>query len=218
MIVARVQSHPSRRVVRERLLAGLAGIPTEVVETSFDPPNPWRGYKACLESLVEEECTHALIVQDDAIACRNIGPALEMIAEAQPDTPVCLFMPMVSATKRDAIRAGADGARYVEIVPRGFLPVVAVLWPKAKALDFLAWSHTTKQLTRRNGRQIEQRSDDAMGWLWMRNRRQRCVATIPSLVQHPDDVPSTITRGRGGRTALFWHGDDWDPLSVDWSV
>lgn len=41
MIVARVQSHPSRRVTRERLLDGLAGIPTEVVETDFDPPNPW---------------------------------------------------------------------------------------------------------------------------------------------------------------------------------
>lgn len=216
MIVARVQAHPSRRHVWPRLLEGLAGLETEVVCTEFEPPNPWRGYQACLESLVGVEATHALIVQDDAICCRNLAPALELVAAAVPDHPVCLFMPMVSATRRAATEAGARGERFVEILPRGFLPVVAVLWPLEKALHFLNWSKTTPSLVRRNGQRIEQRSDDAMGHLWMRTQRQKAYATIPSLVQHPDDVPSTITRGRGGRTALFWHGGDWDPLQLDW--
>jgi hypothetical protein len=217
MIVARVQSHPSRRNVRGRLLEGLAGLPTEVVETEFNPPNPWRGYQACLASLQAETCSHALIVQDDAVACRNLPAVLERIAEAHPDTPVCLFLPMVSATRRDAQMAGARGEHYVDIVPRGFLPVVAVLWPMKQAMDFLEWSVSPPQLRRRNGQMIEQRSDDAMGYLWMRTRRTRCVATIPCLVQHPDDVPSTIAKKNSGRTALFWHGGDWDPLTLDWS-
>jgi hypothetical protein len=42
------------------------------------------------------------------------------------------------------------------------------------------------------------------------------VATIPSLIEHPDDVISTIARSNTGRTALFWHGEHWDALSIDW--
>jgi len=217
VIVARVQAHPSRREVRQRLLDGLEGILTEVIETDFDPPSPWGGYKACLESLVDENCTHALIVQDDAICCHNLPLAVAEIAK-HVDVPVCLFMPMVSASKKDAIQAGARGERYVEILARGFLPVVAVLWPKDKAMHFLEWSRNAPQLQRRNGMRIEHRSDDAMGFLWMRSQRQRAMATIPSLVQHPDDVPSTIARKPGGRTALFWHEPPWDPMSVDWQL
>lgn len=217
MIVARVQSHPSRRQIRERLLDGLQ-MPTEVVETDFDPPSPWGGYRACLESLVDEECSHALIVQDDAIVCHNLLPALERIAEMVPDLPICLFLPMVSATRRSAVEAAKRGETFVEILPRGFMPVVAVLWPKEKALHFLDWSARTPALVKGNGQRIEHRSDDAMGYLWMKTQRQRALATIPCLVQHPDDVPSTIARRPGGRTALFWHEPPWDPLSVDWKM
>ena len=215
MIVARVQAHPSRRQIRQRLLDGLVGIPTEVVETDFDPPNPWQGYRACLESVTDVDCSHVLILQDDAVCCRNLPLAVEQIA-VHADVPGCLFLPMVSATKKDALAAGARGERYVEVLPRGFLPVVAVLWPKAKAMDFLEWGRDPHELVRRNGQRLQQRSDDAMGYLWMRSRRQRALATIPCLVEHPDDVPSTIARRPGGRTALFWHGSEWDAMSVDW--
>ena len=214
-LVARIQSHPSRREVRQRLVEGLAGIPTEVIETDFEPPSPWAGYKECLRSLEGDDFTHALIVQDDATVCQNIGPALERIAEVT-DCPVCLFLPMVSATRRSAVEAAKRGECFVEILPRGFMPVVGVLWPKDKAESFLSWSHNPRALVRRNGVRLEQRSDDAMGYLWMKTQRQKVLATIPSLVQHPDDVPSTITRRRGGRTALFWHAPPWDPMSVDW--
>jgi len=215
VIVARIQAHPSRRHIRNRLLDRLPGVPTEVVETDFDPPNPWRGYKACLESLADEDFTHALIVQDDAVLCDNLPAALERIAELT-DVPVCLYLPTVSATRRPALEAAKRGETFVEVAPRGFLPLVAVLWPREKSLHFLNWSQTTRALTRGNGRTLEQRSDDAMAYLWMRTQRQRALATIPSLVQHPDDVPSTITRGRGKRLALFWHEPPWDPMTVEW--
>lgn len=217
VIVARIQSHPSRRQIRQRLVDGLAGIPTEIVETETDPPSPWYGYRECLKSVAGTDCTHALLVQDDAIVCDNIGPALERIASIT-DVPVCLFLPMVSVTRRNALFAAKDGKCFVEVVARGFLPVVAVLWPKDKAMHFLEWSETAPQLVRRNGIRIEHRSDDAMGYLWQKSQRQKALATIPSLVQHPDDVPSTIARKPGGRTALFWHEPPWDPMSVDWRL
>ena len=217
-VVYRIQSHPSRRLLRERLLAGLPECNVQVVEHESDPPSPWAGYKACLQSLADEDFTHAVVIQDDGIVCNNFPLAVSRVIEAVPDNPVCLFLPMVSATKRQAMLAGKAGHHFVELLPRGFMPVVGVIWPKKQALDFLSWSATSPALVRRNGERIEHRSDDAMAHLFAKVTRVKVFATIPSLVQHPDDAPSTISRKPGGRTALFWHGDNWDPLTVDWKL
>lgn len=219
-IHCRVQSHPSRRGIRGRLLPGLAGMPVEIVETDFEPPNPWKGYLTCLDA-PPEDCTHLLIVQDDTVTCRNLTPALEKIAQVEYEVPVCLYLgglPM--RTRSAALRAGKEGARFVDVHMGDFLPVVAILWPRQKALDFHAWGRDKLHgLRRRNGQVIEELSDDAMGGRWMRHTRpaQRVVATIPSLIEHPDDVISTIARKNTGRTALFWHGEEWDASTVDWS-
>jgi hypothetical protein len=62
------------------------------------------------------------------------------------------------------------------------------------------------------------RSDDAVAGLWQRTFRERIIVTVPSLVEHPDDVESTVgLRARAGadagRVALKWVGD---PSSIDW--
>lgn len=216
VVACRVQSHPSRRGIRERLLPGLAPLPIEVVETAFDPPNPWYGYIACLTD--PPDCTHLLVVQDDTIVCRNLPLAVEAIAQAHPTVPVCLFLPLIPMlTKKRALKAGVDGEHYVQMHYGDFLPVVAVLWPVEKAQAFLVWATDPDRLRHKNGKPFIERSDDAMGGRWMKNTQQTVLATIPCLVEHPDDVISTIARSNSGRTALFWHGSEWDAMSIDWS-
>jgi hypothetical protein len=216
-IACRVQSHPSRRELRERLLPALAGMPVEVVETDFDPPNPWMGYLACMDA--PPDCTHLLIVQDDCVACRNLTPALHLIAQAKPNNPVCLYLGMLPPQKGIALRAAVMKKKYVELTPASaFMPVVAVLWPIEKLIHFRDWAGAPKVLRRRNGLTLYEASDDAMGARWWRSTRQTVYATIPSLIEHPDDAVSTIGRTNSGRTALFWHGQDWDALSVDWAA
>ena len=211
----RIQSHPSRRGIRERLLPGLQGMPVEIVETNFDPPNPWKGYLACLDA--PPDCTHLLIVQDDTITCRGLTPALEKIARVEPDVPVCLYLGgLTMRSRRAALVAGKAGARFAEIHHGDFLPVVAIMWPVGLARDFYRWGSSPDRLRQRNGRVFDERSDDAMGGRWMRQARQRVVATIPSLIEHPDDVVSTIARSNANRTALFWHGPEWDASTVIW--
>lgn len=210
-----IQHHPSRAELVKRLTCDLPS-DTQLIVSDESPPSPWAGYLKCLSS-VRPGFTHACILQDDTVGCRNVTPATQLIAERWPDTPVCLFLgKLPMRTRKSALIAGARGEHYVDIHLGDFLPVVAMLWPVDKAREFYAWGTSRTTLRHRNGLQFQERSDDAMGGRWMRQTRQHIIATIPSLIEHPDDVASTISKRPANRTALFWHGQDWDALSVDW--
>ena len=114
-------------------------------------------------------------------------PALELIAEHQPDIPVCLFMSSIpAATAAIAHRLLVKGKRYIPLMNSPFVPLVAVLWPVEKAKDFLLWSETCSRITR---------ADDGNAGRWMRQTKQPFLVTLPSLVEHNDWVPSV----KGGR-------------------
>ncbi len=191
-------------------------MPVDIVETDFEPPNPWLGYLECLRD-PPDGATHMLVVQDDTVTCRNVTPALHLIAGKHPNTPICVFLgKLPMRTRKAALEAGKAGEHYVTIHHGDFLPVVAVLWPVDKAVEFYDWGLNNGSTRHKNGRPLLERSDDAMGGRWMRQKHVPILATIPSLIEHPDDVASTIARKPAGRTALFWHGQDWDALEVDW--
>jgi hypothetical protein len=180
---------------------------------SSDPPNPWAGYQCCL-SLIPE-CTHLLVVQDDVTLCPNFVPAIERIAEANPSTPVCLFLARLPAdAAARATRALKYGDRYVTFGLRSFIPVVALLWPRVKAEEFMGWVGSGVKLPGESN----PRSDDAVVGRWMATTRQEIKATVPSLVEHPDLEPSLIGRRRAwgqdkGRVALHLAEDG---LAYDW--
>lgn len=214
-LAVRVQSHPSRRETRERLLAGLDGLLVQVVEDSSQPPNPWQGYQKCLSDL--RGYSHVLIIQDDAVVCKNFPEAVSRIAAAKPDNVVSLFVGgLKGRTTRDFLVALDRRDSYTNIYFRDIHHVVAVLWPAAQAKAFLDW-------TKNNDipGTPKPRSDDAVFGAWARLTRNRILCTVPSLVQHPDDVVSTIgLRNRAGsdrgRVAVHYIGDG-DPLELDWT-
>ena len=211
-VVARIQGHPSRAHLHSPLAESL-GLPTETIIHASDPPSPWAGYRVCLSGL--PDCTHLVVVQDDAVVCRNFGPAVEQIAESNPDTPVVLFLAhLPRRTARDATRAMKVHQRYVDLFIRDFCPVVGMLWPTHKAAEMMEWTKNPKGLPGGEGA----RSDDAVVGRWMLVTRQRIRATVPSLVQHPDMEPSLIGRkpawGRDrGRVAMFFAEDG---LGYEW--
>ena len=216
MVLVRVQHHPSREDALARLLSGLDDARVEVLEHSSDPPSPWAGYQRCLSTL--PPAGHIAVLQDDTIVCQNFIPALDLIAAANPDAPVVLFCGGLPRRTAHTVRVALGRASYVDLSPNEFLPVVAVLWPVRLAAAFLEW--TVANQKRMPGTAFA-RSDDAIGGRWVRFTRQRVRVTVPSLVQHPDDVASTIgKRARAGadrsRVAACWIGDG-DPLDIDWS-
>lgn len=212
-----VQSIPERRSVRERLLAQLP--PAVVVEDDGpQPPNPWRGYQLCLSRIASSDATHGVVIQDDAILCENFEGAIANLIEVIPNNLVCLFYPGLRMRSGREMQAAVRNKRNTFVLNRqDFLPVVAVLWPKEKASFLLKWV----EARRIPGLRYPYRSDDAVAGSWMRHTKQDVFVTIPSLVQHPDDVPSSIGKparsgADKGRVAFaFCEGD---PLQISWRI
>jgi hypothetical protein len=132
------------------------------------------------------------VIQDDAIVCANFAQAVEKVAEENAEHPVALFLgayPQGTASKfRQALRRKEP---YVWMHRSPIIPLVAVLWPRHKAQEFLHW-------TDENPRKITRADDGVAGW-WARSTRQQVRVTVPCLVEHPDLVPSV----KGGQQARW---------------
>ena len=110
------------------------------------------------------------------------------VAERHPSTPVCLFLGAAPAsTASMARRAWLRNRRYTPLLNTSFVPLVAVLWPRRVAQEFLKWSEGWEHKMTR--------ADDGNAGRFMRTTKQPFLCTVPSLVEHNDYVPSV----KGGR-------------------
>lgn len=159
------------------------------------------------------------MLQDDTIPCRNFAPTLELIAAANPGIPVSLFLSKIPRRTYNLSLLRTGKSRYVDQNQQDLVHVVAILWPVQKAREFLAWIEKNPKRIRAGGIST---SDDAHVSRWMQLTHQPFRCTIPSIVQHPDDVESIVNKSKmsngrdSGRTAAAWIGDQ-DPLELDWS-
>jgi hypothetical protein len=189
VIHARIQAHPSRTHLHQRLLAAFQPIQTELFVHTSVPPDPWTGYRRCLD--YHGAASHLLIAQDDVIPAPGFVDAIQAIASTHPDTPVCLFMGAFPASTATRIRRAKPDVRYVPLGPSSFMPLVCVLWPSHVARSFLAWSTTARGMTR---------ADDGNAGRWVRATKQQVLVAVPSIVQHDDGEPSV----KGGRDHVPW--------------
>jgi hypothetical protein len=216
VILYRVQHTAGRTSSLTRLLAGLPRGVQIFTDHEVGDPSPWRNYLRCLSDLPESG--HIVILQDDAIVCRNFSPAVERIVAARPENPICLFLPggKVTYTSRFFLQAQAAGQHYTELIFRDFFPAVGVIWPIPKVKVFLQWLETANC----PGLRKPWTSDDAVLGEWQKQTKEKILVTIPCLVEHPDDTESIVGReARAGadrsRIAISYIGDT-DPLSLDW--
>jgi hypothetical protein len=162
----------------------------QVVTDEGDPPaNPLRGYRLCLES-IPVEASHLVVVQDDAIVASSFQQRVERIVEERPDDIVVLcVLGIRNLTFKWFMKAIRAGESYSPVVPGDFHYVVGVLWPRGKAEAFSEWMKTAKVT----------RSDDQAFGNWAMKTRQKVIASVPSIVEHPDDFPSSIDKETGSR-------------------
>lgn len=217
MTLIRIQHWPNRPQGLERLLERT---PSAQVIVDDDPgqTSPWRGYQKCLADL--PPTGHVAILQDDSLPCINFELALERVIAARPNDVISLFVGgLNNVTRKDYFTNSKRNLPWSPINFRDIHHVVALVWPVDAARRFLAWVETAK--IPGHGHRMP-RSDDAIIGCWARKETITVWATIPSLVEHPDDVPSTIGRRYSngmerGRTAIQFIGDG-DPLEINWTV
>jgi hypothetical protein len=217
-ILYRVQSVAGRETPLARLLLSLPAAREVILDPdAATDPNPWRGYRRCLQNL--GDASHVLVVQDDAIGCRNLEAAVERIARKRPDTLTSLCVCGLSGrSSREFRRAQKEGRAWVAIDTRPALHVIALLWPAPLAREFLAWA--VENEARLPGYRGVPRSDDAVVGAFVRLTRKQVWATVPSLFQHPDDQVAVAGHRKHawgkdpGRVAISWIGPDADPLEL----
>jgi hypothetical protein len=208
VIHTRIQAHPSRAHLRQRLQDALRPLEAEVFAHQSEPPDPWENYRRCLD--YQGDASHLLICQDDVIPAPGFADAVERIALRHPDTPTCLFLGAFPASTATRVRRAKPEERYVTLGPSSFMPLVCVLWPTRVARSFLDWSVTARNMTR---------ADDGNAAKWMRHTKQQIQVAVPSIVQHDDGVPSV----KGGRDHVPW-AEAWrrallladDAAAYDW--
>ncbi len=208
VIRCRIQAHPSRAHIHDRLLRALQPLPFDLLIHKSDPPDPWANYRQCLD--YTGDASHILVVQDDAMPVPGFADAAVRIAEKHPDSPVCLFMGTMPASTAALVRRAKPNVRYVPLTLSSFMPLVCVLWPTKVARGFLEWSSTAGGMTR---------ADDGNAARWLRATKTQVWVSVPSIVQHDDGEPSV----KGGRNHVPW-AESWrqamiladDAARYDW--
>lgn len=192
-----VQGHPSRTALHRRLAANVAPLPFNLSLHTSEPPDPWAGYKLAVCRAVEEcDASHLIVLQDDAIPCYDFPLAVADAIKDRPDDVLSLWVgDMRDLTAKFYRRAQVAKERWSPVNFSKIHHCVALVWPRALAEEFLEWTSTS--MLPGDGR--DQQSDDAIVGAWARRTHHQFWATVPSLVEHNDDVPSTIGRPQGGR-------------------
>lgn len=220
-----IQHAPARAELAAALVADLGdAIPVELA-TDPDPPppgtppesplwNPWRTYRHAVET-TPAWATHRLILQDDVLVCAGFSLAAARAVSARPDRPITFY---VGGNARLAaarvLHAASRGLPWTDVPNYSWCPAVALAWPVRLLEPLLAYVDRQRW----NG---SFRADDEIIGRFLRSVGEVPLATVPSLVDHPDDVPSLIgTRARGGRDkgriAACWIGDECDAALIDW--
>lgn len=211
-----MQHHPSRAHLLPGLLE-LLGDATVVEDPEPDAhSSPWRCYRHALE-LCPSGADVALIVQDDARPCRDFPLAARRAIEACPDRVVCFFLGGAPRHTSERARAAAAARHsWAEVKLAGnnvFCPVVATAIPTRLIPGLLDYAETKATLR-------EILSDDAIVGRYLEHAGEQAWATVPSLVDHPDDQVSLIGKphmfGRNSARVAAVPIGDRDPLTIEW--
>jgi hypothetical protein len=210
-----IQAHPTRAHLAECLLDCLG-----TGEIVYDPdpghtPSPWRTYEACLRRGLELGDDHILVIQEDVLICGNFLAGVARALSARPDNPVAFFVPGKPPAYINAIyRVRRDGGAFAELPLGTWCPVVATAWPRHLAEGLLEWSVPNRPRA--------WAADDEIAGRFLYAVSVPVLASVPSLVEHPDTEPSVMSRHRRvgdgrdpGRRAYYYIGDEPETFGCD---
>lgn len=169
----------------------------------------------CIQAY-DPAASHHLVVQDDAIVCRDLIPALELAAKVSEDRIVCLYIGAGRPLSQPRIRQltdAADARQASWISWPGTIWGPAILYPTVHLPRLIA-AYKRDPLPGYDGRINNSARRLGISWWY----------TWPSLVDHRDypSNPSIANAGHPnadvpGRVARRFVGADASALDIDWA-
>lgn len=149
--------------------------------------------------------THHLLLQDDALPCRDLLAAVHVLVETMPDHPICLFDMSSAATF-----ALAEGKHWV--ARSSLSSTLGIVMPIQLAMDAIRWADycVTPDLVH----------DDVRFSMYLQSIGRLVMVTAPSLVEHVGDKSLVgnprYLPGRKERRAGRFLGAAASALDIDW--
>jgi hypothetical protein len=216
-----IQAHPARAEMADQLAACIGR-----ADVVYDPdpaaefPSAWRSYRRALEE-TPAGAAGRLIVQDDVLVCDRFAAGVELAATARPDRVLVFFVAGNPMNHRVTVMRACDrDETWAELDLTTWIPVVATLWPVRLIVPFLEWYD-------RQGFPPGFVADDEIAGRFLQGIGEPALACVPSLVEHPDTVPSLMSGNRRisdgrdpGRRAACYIGDCGfcDARLLDWTT
>lgn len=227
-VAVMVQAHPDRTEMAHTLAEQCGGMVVFDPDPDHPRRSPWRTYRHCIESApgyafgftTAGSATHVLVLQDDTLPCRSFNEALPAAVSARP-TDLLVFH--VSGNPFEHKRALLDACSRDEPwaalrVGHRWVSAIATCWPAPMALDLLRYVDNA-------GWPSEFVADDEIIGRYASSEGVTPYATVPSLVEHTDMVPSLLGRKERygndpGRVAACFADNcaGYDATQVDWTL
>lgn len=162
----------------------------------WEKAGPWGCAKRAWAQGADTDATHHLVIQDDAIICRDFVPGLLRVIAGQPAHVLSLF---------HGKRKKLHGALRWGIVegPYG----LAVVMPTPMIREFLDWQDANVHPSLHH--------DDGRIGLFLTQTGRDVRVPFPNVVDHRADLKSVMSHP-SGRVSPYYIGDG-SPLEIDWS-
>lgn len=201
-----IMAHPSRVDMVRNLRTSLG----DAAVSWDDGGGLWANARSAW-GMASAGATHHLVVQDDAIPCRDLiagtAKAIEMLPFPH-ECAVSLFCGQRS------IRKAEEKGRSWAWAPTTIAAVALVL-PARLISEWMEW-------TDRNVDPMLQGADDYRMSMWLAATGRRCYYTVPCLVEHGCPKSSLAARPSVAqvdnlRVAATYAGEETSALELDWS-
>ncbi len=158
-----------------------------------------------------------MILQDDIVPCTGFLDAARAAVAARPNRLLAFFVAGVPLTYARAVfESCARDWPWAVLTSGTWCPAIANVWPVEMVRSFLAYADTRPFPAHFT-------ADDEIIGRYLTHSGQTALASVPSLVEHPDVTASMVGRRAlaghdTGRIAACLIDDDCDARLIDWTA
>jgi hypothetical protein len=199
-----VMTHPDRLSAARRLQEALPALDLEIIVD----PDPEAGRSSLRTArlawaAVRPDATHHLVIQDDAIPCRDFTESVLAAVEARPAAAVSLFTEWGSRSSYSVRLAALRGRAWAEVIDN-YTPSVGLVLPARLAREFASSAPESARTAK----------DDVELHAFLAERGVRAWVPVANLIEHAEGRSLTGNELLGPRHSVCF-ADDVDAAAAD---